>query len=166
MVGIDIVDLGDPLLKKRNQRALQLIKHPVDSFSSIPDTFWLLWTAKEAVYKATKSGKPFAPKSIPIQMTSDSSRSTIFSSGVYQGTLYFNHHFILAICWEKVMPNFHVYFSQKGFDSQSIRHQIKRYFNAEATIVNDDLGAPLLMMDNHPISLSHHGQFGAFAFIE
>lgn len=162
MIGIDIIDLSDPLIKSRGKRSLQLILHKSDWYPKDTNSFWLLWAAKEAVFKCYRKTERFSPTDIPIKISYLSTQSFRFSSGNITGRLYQTRHYVLAYCGSNGLPEYSLYFSSFKADSSFIRKKIKLQF-PEFEIVHDKNKLPLLSSLNIPLSISHHGQYAAFA---
>jgi phosphopantetheinyl transferase (holo-ACP synthase) len=69
LIGVDIVDLTDPLLKPRSRKELRFISHPNDHCPKDigeETLYWLLWAAKEAIFKAERQNQAFSPKEIEV----------------------------------------------------------------------------------------------------
>lgn len=166
-LGIDIVDLEDPQLKKRDERALRLILHPEDTQIQHPAIYWLLWTAKEAVFKCLREESYFSPTQIPIELVLDDDIIT-FSSKGFDGKIEVTDQYILAICSDRMdAVNFEAVRCKKICDSTNVRAYITNYFErrkASIRLGKDTLGLPILLPGSVPISLSHHGHWSAFVY--
>lgn len=166
MPGIDLIDLNDPLLRKRDKKALRLILHPSDAYVSNGKEFWYLWTAKEAVFKAKRDLTNFAPKEIPIQINSDSLE---FRSGHLKGRIHDHDNLIIAV--SDTDPDnvaFH-YFKRQTYDeSGEARAQLITHFKNEyhivTRVVRDGNGLPVLEYQNLPVSFTHHAGYIGFAY--
>lgn len=167
MLGIDIIDLTDPLLKERTKRSLELIQNAEDQTIEHPNLFWLLWSAKEAAFKCRREPLNFAPKSIPIKL-SQIGEDIFFQSGELEGRIIQNENYILAICSDEMNEvNFEIFDEESKNWNGRIRELIVEFFGtngAEYTIGSDELNLPTILPLNQPISVSHHGRFGAFAY--
>jgi phosphopantetheinyl transferase (holo-ACP synthase) len=164
MIGIDIIDLSDPLLRTRNQRTMNMILHPEDCHPTSRQTFWLLWTSKEAIYKAHRTTSPFRPKTIKVAISEVNRGHFIFNSDRYHGEIFENKHFILAICTQNIFPRFSVYYHPSLMNSQIIREKLRPLIAPNQQLVSSNR-IPSLMPSGRPTSISHHGRYGAFAFL-
>lgn len=166
-LGIDIVDLHDPQLKKRDERALRLILHPEDTQIQHPAIYWLLWTAKEAVFKCLREDSYFSPTQIPIELVLDDDIIT-FSSEGFDGKIEVTDQYIFAICSSQIEAVYYkVIHCKKTCNSTTVRDNIIKHFEDrkfKIRLGNDVLGLPILLPSNAPISLSHHGHWSAFVY--
>ncbi|MEO1256050.1 MAG: 4'-phosphopantetheinyl transferase superfamily protein [Bacteroidota bacterium] len=166
MVGIDIVDLNDPLLKERDQRMLNLVKNENDTIVDHPCLFWILWSAKEAIFKYHREPISFAPTKIPITLLKKGEVLT-FESNNIKGKFEFGDEYLLAVCGDFNEVTYQI-FSKKNNDWRSgIREMIVEFFNEkgkEYSVGADDLNLPIIEPAKSAISISHHGRFGAVAF--
>lgn len=172
MLGIDLVDLDDPLLKYRNERSFRFIAHPQDSFSQGLHDFWYFWTAKEAVFKTKRELTRFAPKNIPIQLLIPDEKENYirFHSGPQiNGRIYREDQVIIAIA-TKIDPKditFH-YFKQTTYnESKEVREALQSYVSEhlrrDVHVTTNHNGLPQLNHKQLPVSFSHHGRYLAFA---
>lgn len=160
MIGIDVVDMGDPLFKKRAD-AWRLIAHPDDSPSL---AFWQSWSAKEAVFKTFRKSQPFSPKTIPIQLLPDGR----FSCGSIQGIWKRHKQYWLAIAFESEIPLHFVMDQVTKNPSIEVREKLGEWFQQnsgiDTSIQADSQGLPILSHSKKPVSFSHHGRYLAAAF--
>ncbi len=165
MIGIDIVDLNDPLFKKRTERSLDLITNEQDQFINHPDLFWLLWSAKEAVFKTRREITSFSPKNIPIVLKQEGSKIK-FESDEIKGEIWTDKNYILSIAGDAIEPiNFSVVNENSTNWSSTIRKRIKTHFaNRGISASVSKSGSLPLINDRLPISITHHGAFAAFAY--
>ena len=117
MIGIDIVDLTDPLIHERGTRALNLITHSNDQFPDDCNPFWLLWTAKEAVYKSYRKDKAFSPTDIEVQITQKHQGVYNYQSGQHFGVILGNHHSVFAVGGIGRLPEFRIFYSSQASKS-------------------------------------------------
>lgn len=166
MLGIDIVDLQDPKLKERDERSLRFIKHPSDVIIEHHQIYWLLWSAKEAVFKCIREANNFSPTSIPVIMEEKEKGEICFQSDSLNGKIILSKNYIIAICSDNLDNiQFEVIESAAIVDSYSLRKDINDYFKSQQIeLGSDDLNLPILLPSKEPISISHHGNYGAFAF--
>lgn len=167
MPGIDLIDLGDPLLHERDDNALRLISHPEDSCPS-PLGFWYLWTAKEAVFKHQRELTNFNPKSIPVEIFNVSNRIA-FKSDDITGYFYSKNQVIVALAFNQSEQLDHQLLecpdhNQSEHVRNAICHYIKAKYKLDIEVIPDRNGLPLLGINNQPISFTHHYHHMAFAF--
>ena len=165
MLGIDIVDLNDPKLKERNERSLDLIKNPKDQMILHPQVYWLLWSAKEAVFKCLRETINFSPTSIPIQLEVENGEIT-FKSNTIEGEIRVTKDYILALCSDDLSQTQHKIIKKTTIiDGDMLRDEIKNHLaNEQVEIGSDDLNLPILLPSKEAISISHHGNYGAFIY--
>ncbi len=166
-LGIDIVDLNDPLLKKRDEKGLRLIIGEKDSLIAHPQIFWLLWTAKEAIYKCQRKKVDYQPKKIPVSVYQEDQDRFFFNSNGLNGLFEVHHDYILAVCAERLQNiSYQVIKSEEIVTSSSIRTAILNLFSAyglHASLGSDRLGLPIAEPSHALLSVSHHHHYGAFA---
>lgn len=167
MPGIDLIDLSDPLLRKREKNALRLITHPDDK---CPDElgFWYLWTAKEAVFKLRRELINFDPKEIPISITSTNDGIT-FTSGNTQGFFKVDEEVILAIAHTSEEEVGYEFIQCEDRDQstklrQKLTDHLLKKFDIVTEISSDGDGLPVIKVNNQPVSLTHHYHHMAFAY--
>ncbi|MEP0984694.1 4'-phosphopantetheinyl transferase superfamily protein [Ekhidna sp.] len=166
MIGIDIVDLEDPSFKERNARSLDLIKSKEDVLIEHKYLFWILWSAKEAVFKCRREPLNFAPTKIPIAIKEDENGIT-FSSNELSGKVILTDQYMIAICGNMDEFDFHTFEKNNNNWSEGIRFMIIEFFRDHGQdyhIGSDDLNLPTIEPLNEIISISHHGRFGAVAY--
>lgn len=168
MIGIDLVNLQDPLLKQRDDRALRLISNPNDHCPEHPLKFWLLWTAKEAIFKVHRQNQPFSPTAISVQITFDFDE-ILFSSKDISGKIIIESHLVIAICSiNGVTPAYQVQKTEDPNLSLAVRIAIQQYFlNKHAqtvTVEQDTDDLPILSPLNLPVSFTHHSGFVGFCW--
>lgn len=166
-IGIDIVDLHDPQLKHRNERALKLILHPDDQLIEHPHLYWLLWSAKEAIFKCQREALNFSPSSIPVKLVADG-EAISFTSEDLTGTFEVTEQYVVAVCGDqKAALDYATVATEQVSTSQTVRDYIVGYFQKKGldfAIGADDLNLPTLLPKNVPISISHHLHWSAFAY--
>ncbi|WP_436517832.1 4'-phosphopantetheinyl transferase family protein [Ekhidna sp. To15] len=166
MVGIDIVDLKDPSFNERDDRTIDLIKNTEDVHIEHPHLFWILWSAKEAIFKCRREPINFAPTKIPVQLKSKDDGIT-FQSGNLRGMVQIEDDYILSICGDLTSLESHVFEKKDDNWSEGIRFMIIEYFRDlghDYHIGSDDLNLPIIEPSKQEISISHHGRYGAVAF--
>jgi len=167
MLGIDIVDLKDSKLRERNERSLKLIQNKEDQLIEHEFIYWLLWSAKEAVFKCRREAINFSPTSIPIHLKKAGEQIQFESDGL-KGKLIVEPSYILAICSDDLDSTDYEIISGKGvIDGGDVRNIIVNFFSNldhEVTIGSDDLNLPILLPSEEAISISHHNHLAAFIF--
>jgi len=168
MLGIDIVDLTDIRSKDRTERSLRLITSNKDQTIKHPKLFWLLWAAKEAIYKCRREEIDFSPTSIPVEINMNEEGDLFFQSKELEGLLQIEKHYVLAVCANKLSEiDYQVLKRSQNVTSMNLRNEIVTYFNKKNKLVeigSDALNLPVLLPSNEPISISHHNHLGAFAY--
>ncbi|MFY0606641.1 MAG: 4-phosphopantetheinyl transferase family protein [Cyclobacteriaceae bacterium] len=167
MVGIDVVDLKDPLLKPRGQRALRLILHPEDQIEKLDNLFWLLWTAKESVFKCKRKVEPFAPQSIPIQIISNKEQLT-FRSAEFNGEFIIKEEYIAAVAARNNISTTHyIWKTRTKNPSDEVRNKLieLKAPNGEFIVETDSSGLPSISSTQSPISFTHHRNYCGFAIL-
>ena len=180
MIGVDIVDLRDPLLRKRSEKEMRFISHPEDISSAgilagIPSAtvFWMFWAAKEAVFKTHRLQKTFAPKEIGIVFNSVRNNLWEFE-GVWQqrtsGRILVQDKQVFALATMGNME--YARYSKYGLRSASPSSEIRRLLTDELSgryvLTSDSNNLPLLTNNavQLPVSFSHHHHSGAVAWLE
>ncbi|MEM0939867.1 MAG: 4'-phosphopantetheinyl transferase superfamily protein [Bacteroidota bacterium] len=167
MLGIDIVDLKDPKLKVRGDRAFQLILNQYDELLSHEREYWIVWSAKEAVFKCRREALNFSPTHIPIQLK-EMNKVISFTSSELSGKIAMTDSYVLALCSDKMDKiGFQIFESKEISNSNTTRESIITFFKKrqiEVSIGADDLNLPILLPFKEPISLSHHGHWSAFVY--
>lgn len=166
MLGIDIVDLKDPSFKERNDRTIDLIKNNEDVHIEHPHLFWILWSAKEAIFKYRREPINFSPTKIPVVVSNQDGDIT-FQSGNISGKVMIEDEYILSICGDLSELEYHIFEKKDDTWSDGIRFMIIEYFRElghDYHIGSDDLNLPIIEPSKNEISISHHGRYGAVAF--
>ncbi|MEQ9101972.1 MAG: 4'-phosphopantetheinyl transferase superfamily protein [Imperialibacter sp.] len=176
MIGVDIVDLTDPLLKPRSQRALRFISRPNDHCPEGTDDeimYWLFWAAKEAVFKAERQRLAFSPKEIEV-VYSKKAGDRLLYRGKWLNEI--NGYSILkkdniisvatnsnieAVKWKAFKLN-------TSNQSQELRDCFQREMGPDFQILPDVAGLPTVRHNyaTKPASISHHHHLGVVAWIE
>lgn len=166
-LGIDIVDLNDHQLKKRDERAMKLVINSKDKTIEHPLLYWILWSAKEAIFKCYREAWNFSPTQIPVAL-SETDGVIFFSSKDLQGKIEISDSYILAICSDDLeMVEYEIINTDRKSNGTTIRENIISFFNAkniDISIGSDDLNLPILLPNKDPISVSHHYHWSAFAY--
>lgn len=170
-VGFDLIDLSDPLLKNRSERALRLIQHSEDSVdSSLQFPFWYLWTAKEASYKCLPIIDYFKPITLPISANQNFFECFLGCYGIYIA----KNGCLLAICSSIKEVKLGHYIEKTNSPSLRSSYEpiIKKYFlkkyALDVDVCRDHYQIPYLKDKKSGImidfSLSHHHQYFGFAY--
>ncbi|WP_258103517.1 4'-phosphopantetheinyl transferase superfamily protein [Marinoscillum sp. MHG1-6] len=174
MIGIDVVDHSDPLLRPRNERSFRLISHPSDQHDAtittdLENLFWLYWAAKEAIYKANRLPIRFAPKQIPVSITQKNGSISILSNDI-QGFIDQNNRSTLCICWNKAIsstPWYQLFESIEKDQSLEVRKQLILFLmekGIEGEMSKDWKGLPVVNYNGkaHLTTFTHHHKLAAF----
>ena len=167
MIGIDIVDIKDSLFHPRTADHLRYIKAKGDQYPENIDPtllYWIVWSAKEAIFKSKRQLISFDPKLITVVFSNNSH----FSSKDLVGTVETTPNYVVATAAPPSMELMHQIWMnhQKASSQKIIRARIIAYFkplNIRFTLDENQL--PLLCVNEEkefPISLSHHGNYIAF----
>lgn len=150
---------------------------------------WLLWSMKESAYKATtrKTGKrAFNPVKISCTLESwsdDAAEGLVFYESEYRTKSVITPHYIASVAFpangfaapgQRTTP-----LERADYQSQSteLRNRITQDYTTvlpglerNAQVGKDQYGSPVLVISNSlketiclPISLSHHGHYGAYS---
>lgn len=185
MIGIDVVDFTDPLLKKRNRSHLRFICHPKDSFDkalctiSESDLFWCYWVAKEAVFKCLGQQISFDPKSISIQVNQYTNHTNFkrfcFTSGECSGYINLFDSYAMAIANRlEVQQIDYEIFAIDSREDESIQvrqiaiNRLQNNYRSGSNLSISRARPPKLLDQNKPhspkhISLTHHFGLAGFA---
>ena len=165
MLGIDIVDLADPLIRTRRS-ALRFISNKGDEYPETENIFWILWAAKEAVFKVDRIVTSFQPKQIAVKLQY-SKGGFCFSSEDISGYILVDSSKIIAVAYQNNLEVAIQIFQKDVNDwSRAIRNELHQFFarkNLDVRLSKCPQGLPIL--NDQPLSFSHHGKFGAFAYI-
>ena len=167
MIGIDIVDIKDSLFHPRTADHLRYIKAKGDQYPENIDPtllYWIVWSAKEAIFKSKRQLILFNPKLITVVFSNNSH----FSSKELVGTVETTPNYVVATAAPPSMEVMQQIWMnhQKASSQKIIRARIIAYFkplNIRFTLDENQL--PLLCVNEEkefPISLSHHGNYIAF----
>lgn len=166
-LGIDIVDLSDPQIQKRNQRTLKLVLNPEDQTIEHPLLFWILWSAKEAVFKCYREALNFSPTQISIKLAEIDGEIS-FTSKEFSGKIIISNSNILAICSDDLNAiEYEILETEKIGTGSMVKEHIATYFkekDLDVVIGSDDLNLPVIEPGSVPISISHHHHWSAFAY--
>ncbi|MEQ9466210.1 MAG: 4'-phosphopantetheinyl transferase superfamily protein [Ekhidna sp.] len=166
MLGIDIVDLEDPKLRERDDRSLDLIRNKEDILIDHPNQFWLLWSAKEAIFKCKREPINYSPSKIPIKLKKEDDHITFESDGI-KGEIHDAKDYILAICGDLDKIDYQIFTKKNSNWSEGIRFMVIDFFREKGLdyhIGSDDLNLPVIEPARELISITHHGRYGAVAF--
>lgn len=192
MIGNDIVDLAQARRESNWRRRGYLDKvftlHEQQLIRTAPNPdqlVWLLWSMKESVYKLVvrrSQNRVFAPCKIACDFAgpvSDCTTGIAYYDGLYHTTSTITTHYISTIAFvahEKPAYS-HVILSFETTDFRTHHDLIRAKISQQAALLfdvtepeihlsKDNIGAPALSVRGNPerpISISHHGHFGAFA---
>jgi phosphopantetheinyl transferase (holo-ACP synthase) len=167
MIGIDVVDLKDPLIKSRDPETFRFIvptNDQIELIRSHPFGFWIIWTAKESVFKALRKDIRFDPLQIPVQFSASDTKYFTFQSGAFSGKVYLSTEYVLACCGP---VTYKVVERKSGTPSMEVRTLLMQDYLRETgngTTIGTIDKMPVLLPSEKPVSFSHHGRFLAYAY--
>lgn len=152
---------------------------------------WALWSMKESAYKliVRQTGHSFfAPRKLACQVVKiqeNAIEGSVFYGKAYQTRSILTTHFIASVALPSgfIAPFIHQIvsfaYSDYAFQHEHIRQAVKQFFlnrsvtkESEIQVRKDAAGIPEILLRNSagqlttiPVSLSHHGSFGAFAMV-
>lgn len=181
MIGNDVVDLNlaktqsnwrrngflDKLFTEEEQK---FIKNSNDSFLQV----WLFWTMKEAAYKCFTQEFPkrfFAPKKFVCNMFDYNTGIVTIENQQYFTKTEITVNYLHTIAEKKQLKNHFVslfLIDEQRNQTSFIHHQILAKFPEIQQIQKNQFGIPTVHPNpkNQAISMSHHGNFGAFVISE
>lgn len=193
MIGNDIVDLRQARRESNWQRPRYLNKLFTEqeqewiARAREPEVLiWLFWSSKEAAYKkwsAQQRQRVFIPKKVSVknwQPTGEGRyRSQLFigeTTYAVHSTVTENYIHSWTMGEDGKAVNREVIWLGEQHPSRAVRGSVaRRLVNQEGWSVEDitflanELGQPFLFHKNEPVplslSLSHHGGYGAFAYV-
>ncbi|GAB3967027.1 4'-phosphopantetheinyl transferase superfamily protein [Spirosoma terrae] len=192
MIGNDIVDLERARVESNWQRSGFLGKlftadeqRLIQSSTDPGLMVWTLWSMKESAYKliVRRTGRPFfAPQKLVCYVTELDQHTlagSVFYQQEYTVTTVITPHYVasVALATPKKTPFVHqiVTFDDVDYQHQheGIRQVLKQFLSckivtpvSDIVIRKNDIGVPSISLGDGqciPISLSHHGHYGAFA---
>jgi phosphopantetheinyl transferase (holo-ACP synthase) len=185
-VGNDIVDLQLAekesnwqrkgfLEKQFTEQEQSFILNSENPFLSV----WIFWTMKEAAYKCYTQKHPkqfFAPSKFDCNLLNNDRGSVSFKNNKYFTTTDINTFYIHTIAETNFVKNAkEVYLFSSIGNSKNIDLDLKKKLQEETGFAQENIekrktevGAPLFYNNEKKItnscSISHHGNYGAFAF--
>lgn len=165
MIGIDIVDFTDPILKTRTSQEHRFIINTEDRSLNIADhnlQFWVLWAIKEATFKAHGNLTRFDPKEIIVHFNGKSKAVSYLNGKRFNVKYEYTEKYTMAIAYT---GNRNMIYAQFGV-SNDLQEQ-KRKVRLEAQYSLKQIGKQdALTLDHHHenLSFSHHHHLGAYAF--
>ena len=191
MIGNDVVDLKLAALQSNWERPRflsklftaseqKLIQKALNPF----ETLWLLWSMKESAYKIymQQGGtRVYAPLKFECYIINDTDGSVRFNSNLYMTASTINTDYIHTVSFSKQMDvTVHVFplkdssaKSQRYETYKLLRNSIAKQRNLDfenLEIKKTSEGTPQLYFKNSLVnisfSISHHGEYGAFVFLE
>ncbi|SOD79197.1 4'-phosphopantetheinyl transferase family protein [Spirosoma fluviale] len=192
MIGNDIVDLALAKRESNWRRRGYLDKiftpHEQQLIHSANDPdqlVWLLWSMKESAYKLAvrrTGNRIFAPSKIGCHLSEPASETVtgdVFYHEAYRTKSVMTPQYISTVAFAaNAMPRYTQVIvpfgtTDYGTHQYQIREQIRQHVSGlfdtpeqEILISKDSIGVPLLTVGNSvsiPLSISHHGLYGAFA---
>ena len=191
MIGNDIIDLKLASTQSNWKRKGFLdkifTKEELSAILSSSNPFqivWLFWSMKESVYKAyvqKYQKRFFAPKKIKCKLISKTEGIVVIDDKNYHTNSNIYNDFIFTeaalTSSTKLISNYvelkntsHTYQSEKIY--KELKAEVSRNLNiliTELQLKKKTLGIPKLYRNNKqlevPFSLSHHGKYGAYSFL-
>jgi len=182
MIGNDIVDLQLAETESNWQRTgfleRQFTKKEREVILKSHDSFlqvWLFWSMKEAAYKCytqQHEKRFFAPQKFECSLTSKDEGFVVFKKSKFYTTTFFNTFYVHTIAQEnKEEKNFFSAIDSSATIESNIKRKLQEetgVFSTEITKKKSSIGAPLYYYKEKLLikscSISHHGNYGAFAF--
>jgi phosphopantetheinyl transferase (holo-ACP synthase) len=183
MIGNDVVDLQLAKTQSNWQRKgflekqftleeQQAILNSKNPFLQV----WLFWSMKEAAYKCyvqEHQKRFFAPKKLECSLTNENEGFVSFEDKKFYTTTFLSAFFLFTIAKETQEQI--IIFSAIG-SPKTIDIDLKKKLTEETGILSEEIekrktaiGAPLFYHQKELLtkscSISHHGNYGAFAFI-
>jgi phosphopantetheinyl transferase (holo-ACP synthase) len=181
-IGNDIVDLNLAKTQSNWQRKgfleKQFTQKEQDEILSSENPFlkvWLFWSMKEAAYKCYTQkfeARFFAPQKFKCSLISKEAGTVVFEGVTFYTTSFFSEFYIYTIARETEKET--VVFSEIGLPN-SLNSDLKIKLAAETGVSVEaiekrktTIGAPLFYYKEELLttscSISHHGNYGAYAF--
>ena len=191
MIGNDIVDLAQAAQDSNWQRRGFLAKVFTEYEQAIiraatnpAQLVWLFWSLKESAYKARfreTNQRTFAPQKISCHLnsvTETAAEATIVYGREYRATSVISSQYITSVAW---LPATTQQPAHDAFLLPDVRYENQHFAVRQAAtlhvssqlaikadtvvICKDRSGIPFLSVGSRqiPLSLSHHGRYGAFA---
>lgn len=181
-IGNDIVDLNLAKTQSNWQRPGFLEKQftayeQKEIFNSNDPflTVWLFWSMKEAAYKwymQQYKKRFFAPKKFSCKILSNTSGSVTIEDRICYIKYQLSVNYIYTVASEKnqiKMVSDSFFIEKNTSSTKKISTKLLSHFPEDIQLKKSDLGIPYLWKNNKklPFSISktHHGNYGAFAFI-
>ncbi|MEQ8238814.1 MAG: 4'-phosphopantetheinyl transferase superfamily protein [Cyclobacteriaceae bacterium] len=170
MIGIDIFDRSDERTKKRSLADLRFILADDEVAFDNPNIFWLYWTAKEAVFKASRNpNSPFFPKKISITFEEKSLQfSSKYDGLIFQGQCLLTNDYIMSYCQlphlKTIYEVIHNGIKNWSEHIRSIATSDLQNTDENLKITTDADGLPMISNVNLPICFSHHHHHGAYIY--
>ncbi|MEQ9374979.1 MAG: 4'-phosphopantetheinyl transferase superfamily protein [Imperialibacter sp.] len=176
MIGVDIVDLTDPLLKPRSQRELRFISHPNDHCPKDigeETLYWLLWAAKEAIFKAERQDQAFSPKEIEVMYSKTVGDRLLYSgrwvNEINGYSILKKDNIISVVTTANIEAvKWNTFKLKTSNQSQELRDCFQKEMGPGFQLLRDVAGLPIVRHDGTttPASISHHHHLGVVAWIE
>jgi phosphopantetheinyl transferase (holo-ACP synthase) len=181
MIGNDIVDLKLAktqsnwqrkgfLEKQFSESEIKEIRNSKNPFELV----WLFWSMKEAAYKCYVQefkSRFFSPKKFECSIVSNKNGFVCFDNLKYNLKFKISDSYVYSIAtknYESTIVSKLFYIDDIENQSQKTTQQLLHYFNNRQQFYKTEFGAPYLKYQQKTlqVSTSHHGNFGAFAFIK
>ncbi len=186
MIGNDVVDLKQAAIDSNWKRPRFLDKVFTQKEQSIifssenrDQLVWLLWSMKEAAYKAYVrefNHSFFNPKRIQCQLGLNNESVVSINGHIYYLRTIITSEYVHSIAsnTKEKHPEISLFKLSDVHQSESVRTQLISHISNKMgrdlksiNIKKTALGVPNLFLNNEQIfealSISHHGEYGAFA---
>ncbi|MDB2385526.1 4'-phosphopantetheinyl transferase superfamily protein [Polaribacter sp.] len=179
MIGNDIVDLCLAKIQSNWQRKDFLEKQftiaEQEAIAKAENPFqlvWLFWSMKEATYKCYTQQYPnrfFAPKKLQCSLISSNEGIIKIYDKEYYSFSKIHSNYIHTVASSSLKKSIVKDFllDKKLNESTVVKQQLLSYFPEEVRLEKNKFGIPSLHQQQKlpiSISLSHHGNYGGFAF--
>jgi phosphopantetheinyl transferase len=176
LIGVDIVDLTDPLLKPRSRKELRFISHPNDHCPIGTDEeihYWLLWAAKEAIFKTERADLAFLPREIEVVYSkTESEKLHYYGKWLNEingySILKKDHIISVAATANIETVKWKVFPLRASNQSGELRDCFQKEMGPGLQLLPDSAGLPTVRHDSTttPASISHHHHLGVVAWVE
>ncbi|MEE9406507.1 MAG: 4'-phosphopantetheinyl transferase superfamily protein [Polaribacter sp.] len=186
MIGNDIVDLNLAEIQSNWQREgfleKQFTKKEQEQIRGSKDPFlkvWLFWSMKEAAYKCytqTNEKRFFAPQKFECTLTEEEEGIVTFEENKFYTSTHFSTFYIHTLAEDILVEDNDTIRVFSGIGSlKTVDKDIKLRLAEKTGVLSEEIvqrkssvGAPLYFHQEKLLtsscSISHHGNYGAFAF--
>lgn len=183
MIGNDIVDLSLAKVQSNWERKGFLEKQftisEIVQITKSENPFfvvWFFWSMKEAAYKChmqKEKARFFNPKRFECSTTNFKSGSVQLGNIIFYTTSSCSSAYIHTIATPAKNTNVKskkISIAEAKNESKALKEAIVKTFSKRVMLTKDIFGIPTLYCntkkESMPLSISHHGNFGAYAYLE